>query len=50
MVDPLAALATPATNGLVNLKGLTSFFPAPFLCNAILSADSSSALTLVLAG
>ncbi len=49
-VDALAALATPATDGLVNLEGLNSFFPAPFLRNAILSVDSSSPLALVLAG
>ncbi len=49
-VNVLAALATPAADGLVNLKGLNSFFPAPFLCNAILSADSSSPLALVLTG
>jgi hypothetical protein len=48
-VDALAALATPATDRLVNLEGLNCFFPAPFLRNAILLADSSSPLALVLA-
>ncbi len=50
MVDALAALATPAADGLINLEGLNSFFPVPFLCNAILATDSSSSLALVLMG
>ena len=49
-VDALAALATPAADGLINFKGLNSFFPAPFLRNVILLADSSSPLALVLTG
>ncbi len=49
-VDALAALVTPATDGLINLEGLGSFFPAPFLRNAILLADSSSPLALILKG
>ena len=49
-VNALAALATPAADGLVNLEGLNSFFPAPFLRNAILLVDLSSPLTLVLMG
>ncbi len=34
-VDNLAALPTPfvTCQGLSNLEGLSSFFPAPFLCN-----------------
>jgi hypothetical protein len=35
--------------GLVNLKALGSFFPAPFLCNAILATNSPSPLALILA-
>jgi hypothetical protein len=51
-INNLAALPTPPTisGGPVNLKGLRTFFPAPFLCNAILKVDSASPLNLVLAG
>jgi hypothetical protein len=52
MVDNLAALPTPTTTrrSLFNLESLSSFFPAPFLCNAILAKDLASPLALILAG
>jgi hypothetical protein len=52
MVNDLAALPTPTTThcGLSNLKDLSSFSPAPFLCNAILAEDLASLLALILAG
>jgi hypothetical protein len=51
-INNLAALPTSAAKrrGLSNLEGLSSFFPAPFLCNAILAADLASSLALILAG
>jgi hypothetical protein len=51
-VDNVAAIHTPFARrqGLSNLEGLSSFFPAPFLCNAILAADLASPLALILAG
>jgi hypothetical protein len=51
-VDNLAALTTPTMTcyGLSNLEGLSSFFPAPFLSNAILAEDLASPLALILAG
>ena len=36
--------------GLINLEALRSFFPFPFLGNAILATDSLSPLALILAG
>jgi hypothetical protein len=52
MVDDLAALHTPPTTrcGITNLEGLSSVFPPPFFCNAILAADLASPLTLILPG
>jgi hypothetical protein len=52
MVNNLATLPTPTAtrHGLSNLDGLSSFSPAPFLCNAILAEDSASPLALILAG
>ncbi len=35
--------------GLVNLKVLSCFVPAPFLCNAILALDSLSPFALIVA-
>jgi hypothetical protein len=51
-VNNLAALPTSTAthHGLFNLESLSSFFPAPFLCNAILTADLASSLALILAG
>jgi hypothetical protein len=51
-VDYLAALPTPPATcrGITNLEGLSSFFPAPLLCNAILAVDSASPLAPILAG
>jgi hypothetical protein len=51
-IDNFAALPTPTATrrGPSNLNGLSSFFPAPFLCNAILAEDSASPLALILAG
>jgi len=50
-VDDLSALPTPDNAaGVINLEAPRSFFPAPFLCNAILATDSLSTLTLILAG
>ncbi len=50
-VDELASIPIPSANGgsLVNLKALRSFFPAPFLCNAILATNLPSPLALILA-
>ena len=48
--EALAALPIPHTRGVVNLEGINCFNPAPFLRNAILSADSFAPLALVLAG
>ena len=50
MAEALAALPIPRPRGVVNLEGINCFIPAPFLCNAILSADSFAPLALVLAG
>ena len=52
MVDKLAALPIPLAGGgsLINLEALRSFFPTPFLCNAILATDFLSPLALILAG
>jgi hypothetical protein len=49
-VDNLAALPTPPINGggLANLEALSCFFPAPFLCDAILASDSLSPLALII--
>jgi len=50
-VDVLSALPTPDdVAGIINLEALRSFFPAPFLRNAILAMDSLSPLTLILVG
>jgi len=50
-VDDLSALPTlDDVAGVINLKALRSFFPAPFLRNAILAMDSLSPLTLILVG
>ena len=50
-VDDLSALPTPDNvAGVINLKALRSFFPAPFLRNTIFVTDSLSPLTLILAG
>ncbi len=51
-VDNFAALLTPPAtcHSITNLKSLSSFSPAPFLCNAILAADLASPLALILAG
>jgi hypothetical protein len=48
----LATLPTPAAThrSLSNLNGLSSFFPTPFLCNAILAEDLAFPLALILAG
>jgi hypothetical protein len=48
--EALAALPIPRPCGVVNLEGISCFIPAPFLRNAILSADSFAPLALVLAG
>ncbi len=50
--NDLAALPTPTVtrSGMPNLEGRSSFFPAPFLHNAILAEDSTSPLALILAG
>jgi hypothetical protein len=50
-VDELASHPIPPANGggLVNLKALRSFLPAPFLCNGILAINSPSPLALILA-
>ena len=48
--NALAALLIPRPRGVVNLKSINCFIPTPFLRNAILSADSSAPLLLVLAG
>jgi hypothetical protein len=50
-IDELNALPTPPEiGGIVNLEGLQTFFPAPFLRNAILAEDTSSPLILALTG
>ena len=50
-VDDLSALPTPDNvAGVINLEALRSFFPAPFLRNAILTTYSLSPCTLILAG
>jgi hypothetical protein len=50
-IDELNALPTPPEiGGIVNLEGLQTFFPAPFLPNAILPEDTFSPLILVLTG
>ena len=50
-VDDLSALPTlDDAAGVINRKALRSFFPAPFLRNAILATDSLSPLALILAG
>jgi hypothetical protein len=50
-VDAHAALPIPPVdnNSLINLKALCSFFPAPFLCNTILTIYLASPLTFILA-
>ena len=49
-IDDLRALPQPAANGVVNLEAINSFFPAPFLRNAILNeVENSSPLALILA-
>jgi hypothetical protein len=50
-VDELASLPIPPADGggLVNLEALRSFFPTPFLCNAILATNLPSPLALILA-
>ena len=48
--EGLAALPIPHPRGVVNLKGINCFIPAPFLRNAILLADLFASLALVLAG
>ncbi len=48
--EALAALPIPRLRGVVNLKGINCFIPAPFLRNAILLADLFASLALVLAG
>ena len=48
--DELAALPIPCSRGVVNLKGINCFISAPFLRNAILSANLFAPLALVLAG
>ncbi len=50
-INDLSTLPTPDdAAGVINLETLRNFFPAPFLCNAILAADSLSPLALILAG
>ncbi len=48
-VDPADGGITAVGNGGANLKALSCFIPAPFLCNAVLVADSSSPLELTIA-
>jgi hypothetical protein len=48
--EALAVLPIPRPRGVVNLKGINCFIPAPFLRNTILSADSFASLALVIAG
>ena len=50
MANNIKALITPRASGVVNLAGISCIIPAPFLRNAILLADSSSPLELILAG
>ena len=50
-INKLRAFPTPPTiGGIANLEGLHTFFPAPSLCNAILTEDSISPLAYVLTG
>jgi hypothetical protein len=50
-INELNALPTPSEiGGIVNLEGLQTFFPAPFLQNAILAQDTFSPLVLILTG
>jgi hypothetical protein len=48
-VDNLSALPTDNAASVINLEALRSFFPAHFLPNVILAADSLSPLALILA-
>jgi hypothetical protein len=49
-VDNLSALPMDNAASIINLEAPRSFFPAPFLHNGILAADSLSPLALILAG